>query len=808
MFKNYIKIAIRNLWRHKGYSLINLIGLAVSLTTCLLIFLYVQDELSYDDHWKDAENIYRLENRWSGPDWESHWAATSGNFVFKIAENYPEVVSFVKIQTAEPVLQINEQSFYEKRCFIVDSLFFDVFDFKFIYGNNESALNDPFTLVLTESLAKKYFGNENPMNKEIQWVGWEKFLVTGVIEDVPRNSHLHFDLLLPMSLQRIQFDSCDEDGAHAFYSYIKTTNKHTADILREKVKKDAYKIFEVSEDRQTTDRTWETIIQPIGDIHLNGHAEKEIEANGNVQDVYIFISVAIFLLFIACINYMNLATARAVKRGREIGIRKVVGARRKQIALQFLGESFLMTLLALLISIVIAYLLLPYFNTMIGRPLNLNVFQNALLLEFLVGVLFIGTALSGLYPAFFLAGFSPVSALKSNVLTGRSKRSNLILRRILVITQFTISVLMIISVLTVQRQLNFMENKDIGFDKSDLLVFPLKAMSQEQFDFFIDEMNSNPQIESFGTLEYVPGVRIPFCSVEIPELARMKPERYGDDNGKIWIRTQSVWLEGTIETLGLQMESGRWFSDDRIADDDDAFILNETAVKDYGLIDPIGKEIWYTWYTDPPKKGTIIGVVKDFHYADFKTRIEPLMIHNLDVSKLIVRFQPDAANEVINDLKTLWDKRAPDSPFEYYFLDESFGKLHENDIKLGVVTMYFAFLALIIACLGLFGLALFMIEQRTKEIAIRKIMGCSVGKIIVIVFKEFFWLTIISNIVAWYPAYYFMNKWLGNFVYRIDISFWSFGIAFLVSFLIIMVSVSYKTIVAANANPVKYMRYE
>jgi len=749
-----------------------------------------------------------LENRWTGPDWDNHWAATAGNFIFKISDTYPEVISSVKFCIWEGLFQSENESFSEKNCFVVDSLFFDVFQFDFVYGNEQTALNEPYTVVLTERTAKKYFGNENPMNKEIQWMGWEKFRVTGVIKDPPQNSHFHFDLLLPMSLQRLTWDGCDENGPQGFYSYIKTDSKESTEILREKVKKDAYKIFDVSEDRQTTDRTWETIIQPIGDIHLNGHAEKEIEANGNKQDVYIFISVAIFLLFIACINYMNLATARAVKRGREIGIRKVVGARRKQIALQFLGESFLITMFALLISIVVAYLLLPYFNTMIDRPLSLNVQQNALLLVFLLGILFIGTVLSGLYPAFFLAGFSPISALKSNVLSGKSKRSNLILRRILVITQFTISILMIVSVLTVQRQISYMENKDIGFNKNNLLVVPVAGMTSEEFDLIYEELKSLPGIESIGSIQFIPGVRVPFCSVEIPELAQMNPERYGNDNGEIWIRTQSVWLEDTFKALDLEMASGRWFSDDLATDEENAFIVNEAAVKEYGLTNPIGTEVWYTWYTDPPKKGTIIGIVKDFHYADFKTEIEPLMIHDSDVSNFLFRLDPKATEKVIEDLTNLWEEKVPDVPFNYYFLDESFAKLHENDIKLGVVTTYFAFLALLIACLGLFGLALFMIEQRTKEIAIRKIMGCSVTKIILIVFKEFFWLTIISNVIVWYPAYYFMNKWLGNFVYRIDISFWSFGIAFLVSFVIIVVSVSYKTIIAANANPVEYMRYE
>ena len=808
MLKNYFKIAMRSLWRHKGYSLINLIGLTVSLTTCLLIFLYVQDEMSFDDHWQDSERIYRLENRWTGPTWDYHWAATPGIFIFKIADHYPEVESYVKICPAEGVFVVNDESFSEKSGLYADSLFFDVFEFEFIYGNKETAFNDLYSSVLTESLARKYFGDENPLNKGLQYLNWEQFTISAVIKDVPVNSHFHFNFLINMDLLRTLWDGTDEDRAQCFYSYIKTTDEAATEVLREKVKKDSYEIFDVPEEHQTPDRTSETIIQPIGDIHLNGHAEKEIEANGNIQDIYIFISVAIFLLVIACINYMNLATAKAVRRGREIGIRKVAGAQRIQIIGQFLGESFMMTLLALLLSVGIAYLLLPYFNVFSGKALSMGIFSNLLLLKLLLGLLLIGTLLSGMYPAFVMAGFLPVVVLKSNSLSGKSNRSTLILRRILVITQFSISVMMIISVLTVQRQLEYIENKDLGFNKENLLVVPLAGMQEEEYEVIIDELKSLPAVQSIGSIEYLPGERVPFCSVEIPELARMNPERYGDNNGKTWIRTQQVNLEGTFDALGLEMYSGRWFDDDLATDEDDAFILNEAAVADLGLQDPVGLEMLYTWNMDPPKKGTIIGVVKDFHYADFKTKIEPLMIHIFDITNMIIRFHPEATDEVIIDIKRIWKESAPELPFEYYFLDESFDKLHETDNKLGVITTYFAFLALVIACLGLFGLALYLIEQRSKEIAIRKILGSSVPNILLIIFKEFFWLNIIANVIAWYPAYYFMSRWLSNFEYHVELSIWSFVITFISSFVIIFISVSYKTITAANSNPVKYLRNE
>jgi putative ABC transport system permease protein len=808
MFKNYLKIALRSLWRQKGYSLINLIGLTVSLTTCLLIFLYVQDELTFDDHWQDSERIYRLENRWTGPDYDYHWAATPGIFIFKIGEHYPEVESFVKVCPAEGIFVVNEESFSEKSGMYADSLFFDVFNFEFLYGSKETAFNDLYSIVLTESLARKYFGDENPVYKGLQYLNWEQFTVTAVIKDVPDNSHFHFDYLVNMDLMRTLWDGTDADRAQCFYSYIKTTDEAATDALREKVKKDSYEIFDVPEERQSPDHISETIIQPISDIHLKGHAEKEVEANGNIQDIYIFISVAIFLLVIACINYMNLATARAVRRGREIGIRKVAGAQRRQIIGQFLGESFMMTLLALLLSVAIAYLLLPYFNAFSGKALSMDIVGNLLLIKILLGLLVIGSLLSGMYPAFVMAGFLPVNVLKSNSLSGRSSRSTLILRRVLVITQFAVSVMMIISVLTIKRQLDFIENKDIGFDKENLLVIPLAGMTDEEYDVVLAELKTVPGIKSVGSIEYLPGERVPFCSVEIPELARMNPERHGDDNGQTWLRTQHVYLEGTFDALGLEMQSGRWFDDDLATDEDDAFILNEAAVASSGIQDPVGKELWYTWNMDPPKKGTIIGVVKDFHYANFKTKIEPLMIHMYNVTNMIIKFHPEATDEVITDIKGIWKESVPQLPFEYYFLDESFDKLHINDIKLGVITTYFAFLALIIACLGLFGLALYMIEQRSKEIAMRKILGSSVPNILLIIFKEFFWLNIIANAIVWYPAFYFMNRWLGNFEYHVDLSIWSFVITFMASFVIIIISVSYKTIRAANTNPVRYLRNE
>jgi putative ABC transport system permease protein len=810
MLKHYFKIAFRNLWRQKGYSLINLIGLSISLTTCLLIFLYVQDELSFDDHWKDSENIYRLENRWTAPDLDEQWATTKGDFIFKITENYPEVESAVKINRLEIVIQTNNESFSEKNGFCVDSLFFDVFDFDFLYGDKETACVDPNSIILTESMAKKYFSDDNPLNQELQFLLWgNQFVskVSAVVEDVPLNSHFHFDFVIPMSFRRNLNDRIDNHGAPYNYSYIKVKDKKSSEILKQKVKKDSYTVFEI-EHKDKPDKKFETIFQPIRDIHLYGHAEKEIEANSSVQDIYIFISAAIFLLVIACINYMNLSTARAVKRSREIGIKKVAGAQKKQIFAQFMGESFLITLLSLLISIGFVALSLPYVNVFLGKTLCLDFFNNVQLMKYFFGVLLVGTIMAGTYPALFMSGFSPISAIKSNSLSGKSNKSSMVLRRILIIIQFTISVLMIISVLTVQRQLSYINDKDLGFNENNLLTISSKGISSNKISLIKERLHSVSGIQSFGSVLHNPGNRIPFYSVVIPELALMNHERYGDENGEIWIRSQSVWGEDTYKTLELDMASGRWFSDNISTDYNEAFILNEAAVKEYDLIDPIGKEFWYTWYTDPPNKGTIIGIVKDFHYADFKTEIEPLMIHVSYTAYFVVRLYPGTSEDVINDLADLWKEIAPDTPFEYYFVDETFAKLHENDTKLGVLTTYFAFFALAIACFGLFGLALFMIEQRSKEIAIRKILGSSISNIIQIIFKEFFWLTIISNIIAWYPAYYFMNSWLGNYSYRVDISLLSFCIAFIVSFVIIIISISYKTVVTAIANPVKYLRCE
>lgn len=517
MWGNYLKVALRNIFRQKGYSFINIFGLAIGIAISLLIFLYVQDEISYDRYHENADCIYRLELRSNYQGEEYSWAASQGNLVPLLEGRYPEVKSACKILFSfnSFVIQYHDQVYNEENVLSVDSTFLDIFTYDVIYGSTGSALSGPDNIILTHSMAKKYFGNKNPVG-EMLIINDDSFKISSVIEDVPVNSHFSFDFLMPLDYIRTLNPRLDDGGPYAFYTYIKTNSPDAHKTLQTKLDEDVWELlgYTVTGDSANIPTDFESriVMNPIEDIHLTGHAEKEINANSNIKYVFIFSAIAVFVLIIACINYMNLATAKSFRRGKEVGVRKVLGAQRSNIIKQFLSESVLISLIAVVFAVVMVELILPSFNTFTGKELDLSLLNNLPLLMLLLGIMLLTGFLSGSYPAFVLSSFSPIKVLKSNTPSGANKTS-LYLRRGLVIFQFAISVLLIIVTLTVYNQLDFINNKELGFDKNNVMVLRLPGNNREKTEVLKNELLKNADVQSVSSASVIPGERVHFITV-------------------------------------------------------------------------------------------------------------------------------------------------------------------------------------------------------------------------------------------------------------------------------------------------------
>lgn len=819
MIKSYFKIAFRNLLKYKGYSFINIFGLTLGLATSMLIFLYVQDELSFDTMHEDAHLIYRLEN-WSQYDGnENRWAATQGFLIPEVVSRYPEIKSAARVMASGAPETFNaENNFYnEKDLFYADSTFFDVFSFKVLFGDVRTALDAPDKIVLTKSTAIKYFGRPDPIESIIKR-GNTPFKVSAIIEDIPHNSHFKFDLLIPLSEFQRRFPQfVNGRGPSTFYSYLKTLNAEAAVILQAKLDEDALEIMNIrdanGEINPVEGLSVRQIMMPLTDIHLQGHAEKELGSNGDAQYVYIFSTVALFILIIASFNYMNLATARSTKRAKEVGMRKVLGAGKKQVFWQFLSESFFFTAIAMLLSIVAVVLLIPFFNDFTGKLIPTNLFKNSELLMTLGLVYLLVSTLSGLYPSLFLSSFKPLKALKSNVLAGKGNGATVYLRRGLVIMQFAISILLIVGASTVYRQLEFIRNKDLGFDKEQVVVVKLPGRGRiANLPTIKQEFMADPSVVVAAPSSVIPGERVHIMTVRVPDLvtADAGNENQQEDNGIRGMRIMSG-DEDLAETFGLEIIDGRDLSKEMVTDASEGFLLNEAAIREFGLEEnPVGRRFEYIYGLPEPKAGRVIGVVKDFNYASLHSEVEPLMIHVLPqhAAYLNVRIKTENVKQTLNKLEQTWVALQPSVPFEYFFLDSHYDAQYRTEMSLGKVITFFTLLAIVIACMGLFGLASFITEQRTKEIGVRKVLGASIRSIMLALSKEFVLLVLLANVLASYPAYYLLTGWLESFAFRISISPMTFVIAAVGALLIAFVTISFKTYVAARTNPIKSLRYE
>ncbi len=815
MFTNFFKIALRNFRKQKGYTFINILGLTVGLTTCILIFLYVQDELSYDRHFDHAERIFRLERSSSSPHGESHWAATTGHIIPEVTRRYPQIEAGAKVLPSRntTVFHIGDQHFSEEGLIFADSIFFSIFSFPWIYGNPQTALNSVEKIVLTKSIAEKYFGKEDPVGQTIK-TERATYVVSGVVEDVPIHSHFHFDMVISMEYLRTVWPQVDEYGPSTFYSYVLLNDEKSLAGIQQSLEREAFEIYgyDISEDSSNVpdDTRISILFNNIRDIHLGGNAEKEWETNNERSNIYIFGIIALLVLLIASFNYMNLATARSMDRAREVGIRKVLGAIRGQLFWQFMAESLLVTAIALGLALLVTQGMLGLFNEVVGKELALALGRNIPLMMALLGIWLGIGFLSGVYPAVFISGFRPIQVLKSSFTGGRGKGSANQLRKGLVVLQFFISVVLITSALTVSRQLSFIQNKTLGFNKEQVVVMPIGGGDFGQKLALLEEkLSHDPEIIASTPSSCIPGRRVHIMPVRVPALARQGDQPEDQDDGVRGPRIISV-DEEVEETFGLEIVSGRGLSKDFSNDAQSGFLVNEAAVEAWGLEDPVGQPFEYIYQLDTPKTGTIVGVVKNFHYASLHTEVEPLMMHVWPghYSYLNVRVNTENMASCLERMQTIWSEVNPTSPFNYFFLDDNYDQMYKTEMSTNKVVTYFTLLAILIACLGLFGLAAFTAQQRTREIGIRKVLGASVSNILLLLTRNFALLVLISSVLAIPLAWWLLSQWLEDFAYRIDLNIWMFIAAAVSALLLAVLTVGFQSLKAAYANPVDSLKDE
>ncbi len=811
MISNYIKIALRNLVRFKAYSAINITGLAIGMACCILILLYVFDELSYDRFHENSDRIYRIYVNGALGDNTFTAAVSPPPMRNVLLQDYPEVEAATRFNSfGFPVLRYGDKVFSEEKFYWVDSTFFDVFTVEFVKGNPKTALNRPETVILTEKMAKKYFGNEDPVGKLLNADNRRDYKVTGVVKEFPENSHLHFDFLASMS----SYAFVDQQGwlNNNFYTYLllrkgaseKEFEAKLPGMVEKYVKPVIENFLNTSwDDLKKSGATYEFILQRVTDIHLNSNLVAEIEPNSDITYIYIFSLIAGGILLIACINFTNLATARSANRLKEIGVRKTLGSSRNQLIKQFLTESIMMTTIAVFLSLIVIEIALPFFGKLVDKDLSVNYFSNIYAIPLLVlFIIFVGI-LAGAYPALYLSSFNPAKVLKKE--TGQSGR-NPWLRNALVVLQFAVSITLFIGTIIVYNQLEYISNKKLGFNKDQVVVVKktddIGIRRDRIMERFVNDLKSLPGVIDASNSNTIFG-----------------SGNFGNTPYKVYGANENHLMtimfadENYASVYGIEMLKGRYYSKE-FGTDTSSLVINESAAKEFGIEDdPIGKQIVQAHGSDQvPYVFTVIGVMKDFHYQSLHEKIQPMLIHlyfpNGFGRNVSVKVSAAGIKNNLEEIENVWHKYAGNQAFEYVFFDEEFAKAYEAERRTSVIVTVFSVLAILIACLGLLGLAAFTTEQRTKEVGIRKILGASVPGIVVLLLKDFAKWVLISNIIAWPIAYFALNKWLEDFAYRIDISLWVFILASISAMLIAIFTVSYQSIKAATANPVKSLRYE
>ena len=800
MFHNYFKIGFRNLLKNKIFSCINIAGLAIGIACCILISLWIQDELSYDGFHENRENIFRVVTVFRDDGTEVYGAQTPAPLAFTLKNTFPEIEKSTTVcgswvtGNLRTTITVGDNSFYTDNLILTDPAFFEIFSFPFLDGERATALSDPNTVLLTSSVAKKCFRNANPLNKTVH-INGNPVIVSGIIEDIPDNSHLQFDVVLPLTHVRNTDRSffLNKWDSYGFSTYVLLRDGTTAKEIDAKIGD-----LIIRNDPYFGATAAHIFLQPLSRIRLfnvDGSA-------GLVRYIYIFATIAVIVLLIACINYMNLATARSEKRAKEIGLRKVVGSRRAQIIRQFFSESFLYASISSIISLLIVILFLPHFNEVAGKRIDLNLMNPCLLTGAALIALFTGVV-SGLYPALYLSSFLPIHIVKHSTPSGTGKS---FVRKSLVVVQFTLAIALIICMLIVSQQVGYMRHAEIGFSKENIITLPVTGNIENRLESFRHDLEKNTAI-----------LDVAFKS--------SSPLRSGPTSGTIsWEGkepdAQINWYHPMVDhnyfqTLNMKIVEGRNFSRDIQSDRKQGFILNEEAVRQGNIQQPVGKSISVNG-----SMGVIIGVVQNAQLNSLRFQVQPEVYHlsqtfQEEFQTLFVKFGSSANDMQVGMMRTslahierVWKQFMPDVPFEYRFLDETIEDQYREELRVSGILNSFTLVAVFLSCLGLYGLTSFMAERRRKEIGLRKVLGASIPGIVIALSREFTKWVLIANIMAWPVAYYAMNKWLENFAYRVELGIETFILSALLALSVALLTVSYQSIKAALANPVDSMRYE
>ncbi|MEO6638532.1 MAG: ABC transporter permease [Ginsengibacter sp.] len=811
MIKNYFKIAIRNLMKYRFISFINLFGLTVGLTCCLLITVYILNELSYDKYNKNAENTYRVTRSFNNADGvvSLNLSTVSPPFGYYFPTDFPEITKMTRLlNNGSTPLKYKEKLINEPDVYFADEHLFDVFTLNVVKGDPRAALRDPFSVMMSEEVAKKYFGNEDPMNKVLRANNQFDVKVSGIYKEFPANSFMHPGMLVSFNTLKDPSVYGEEGlrtnwGNNSFFTFLVLPDHYDPEKLTARFPAFLDKHMSLSEYGGKQASKFTSLgLQKLTDIHLYSHTDYEAEANGDISRVYIFSSIALFILLIACINYMNLSTARAALRAKEIGIRKVIGARKKELIFQFLSESVLITWAAILIAFACLYFTLPWLNSLSGQQLSFSILMKWQILLPIFLTPFIVGILSGLYPALFMSSFKPVQTLKGLF---KVRGSSISFRKVLVVAQFAISIVLIITTIIMFQQLRYMQETSLGYDKEHIITMPYYNNLNTKYDAFRNELLQNSGIKDLARSSRIPTGRL---------LDAMGANvLMGDSMSPVSADIKNVSVdEDFITTYGVPIVAGRNFSRDYVNDTTN-FLLNEAAVSAIGWKSPneaVGKTFRYGGVT-----GKVIGVTGDFHFESLRQKIIPIVLANTATTPTDSRFnnmsvKVDGKNmkAALASIERVWKGYLPEFPFQYTFLDDRFNKLYEAEQRQGTIFTVFACIAIFIASLGLFGLSAFAITQRVKEIGVRKVLGANVSSIVALLSKDFLKLVLIAAIIAFPVAWYTMTHWLQDFAYRVNIHWWVFIVSPFLALIVALATVSFQAIKAAIANPVKSLRSE
>ena len=809
MLRNYLKIALRNLAKYKFISFVNLFGLTIGLTCCLLILTYILHEISYDKHQPEADRVYRVTRSFNNPETGAqslNLGTVAPPFGPLLQNDFKEIDQMTRLlPNGTTSARFEEKMLNQEGVYWADNKFSDFFRIEMVKGNPKTSLNDPYSVMMTEKVAEKFFGEEDPMNKVIRLNlgNYFDFKVTGIYREFPVNTHFHPEMMLSFNTLKDTLIYGERNlqtnwGNNSFFTYIRLPKDY--DPAKLEAQFPAFLDRHMHEGGPYKASQWTKLqLQKLTDIHLRSHTDFEAEENGDIKRVYIFSAIALFILLIGCINYMNLSTARSTLRAREIGIRKAVGAERREIMMQFLSESVLVSWIALLIAFVLTWALMPWLSKMSEQQYDFSILLRWQVIVPLLLVPFVVGGLSGIYPALFMSSFQPVKVLKGLLKVGGG---NISFRKVLVTLQFAISIILIICTGIVMWQMRYMQNKSLGFDREHIVTLPYASLLNDSYEAFRTELLANSNIKNAGRSSRIPTGRL----LDAMGAQIKKGDTLAPANADIkYVAADHDF----ISTYGVKIVAGRNFSRE-FSTDTSSFLINQAAARVLGFNDPadaIGKDFGYGGV-----RGKLIGVFNDFHFESMHENIVPLVLimprNANNYGAISIKVSGSNMTGTLAQIENTWKKFLPETPYQYTFLDENFNRLYRAELRQKRIFSTFSILAIVIACLGLFGLSAFTISQRVKEIGIRKVLGANINTIVSLLSKDFLKLVVISAVIAFPVAWWFMEKWLQDFAYRITMPWWIFLCAGIAAAMIALITISFQAVKAATANPVKSLRTE